>query len=145
MIGLATPDKWVRKAIYEAINNQVVDGETIPCFDQMVSADPEPERYTLMRLQNSTSAETSFCGYSWQHTISVEAFTRTRSQGNPGSRLAVNNIVDMILQATQGLTLDPASNLTIHRINFSIPGDFNERDDGYIVAAKTVLFTIQIN
>ena len=33
MADTAYPDKWVRKAIYDACNDILVSGETIPVFD----------------------------------------------------------------------------------------------------------------
>lgn len=145
MINLNFPDKWVRKAIFDLCNNQTVDGQQIPVFDQVVTADPEPDRYILIRIQTNSSAEQSFCGYQWSHTVTLEAFTRTPANGNPGSRVALDNIVQMIITQLQALSLDAGSGLTIKRAQLSTPGDFYDLDDGYAVAAKTLLLQLNIN
>lgn len=145
MINTPLPDKWVRKAIFDACNGMTVDGDTIPVFDMRVTQEPEPEKYILIRVQNNGSERASFCGYRWTHRVNIEAFTRTPANLNPGTRVAVDNIVDNILTALQGLGLDAGSGLTIKSSNFSTLGDFYEIDNGYAVAAKTVLLELEIN
>lgn len=145
MIDLGLPDKWIRQALFNALDGQVVDGDPIPVFDSLATVDPEPSKYILLQVQSNVSTELTFCGYEWTHSATLEVFTRSLDNGNPGSRLAVNNIVDMLLSQVQNLTLDPGSNLNIHRITASLPGGFYEKDDGYVVAASTVLLQFRIN
>ena len=109
----ALPDKYVRKAIFNAINNMVVDGKTIKCFDYRVTGRKIPDYYTLITTQTNRVNKANKCEYSWNSSVLIDIFTRYEGAGNPGSRLFADNILDKVRDLTHSLTLDVASNLTI--------------------------------
>lgn len=144
MITLALPDKWVRKAIYDLCNGQVVDGQAIPVFDYRTAGN-FPDRYVRILDQSSQSAATTKCGWRWVNTTIIEAFYRYASGGNQGSRLAADDIAQMVLTQLQAYDLDPASNLNLVRYQVSTLTDFLDDDGRYITTSKILSLTSVIN
>ena len=120
------PNKWIRKAIATAINNIVVDGITIPCYDTRVTADVNsdiPNHYILMTSQSNEVDKNNKCAYNWQSQIVLDIVTIYDLPGNPGSRLLSDNILEAVKNNTNNLVLDVASSLTILTQNPSFPND----------------------
>lgn len=107
------PNKWVRKAVYDAINNIEVDGYDIPCFDTYVSGANQPDYYTILSTQTSSVDKNNKCEWFWDSSITIEAVAYYPRPGNPGSKLLANNIIDEIRFQTNDLVLDTASDLEI--------------------------------
>lgn len=106
------PDKWIRQAIHNAINNIIVDGETIPNYDYQVTGNTIPSFYTLVTSQNNL-VEYTKCDDVWRSFTLLEIYTSYFATTNPGSKLLADNIADECLTLTDSLVLDPASDLQI--------------------------------
>jgi hypothetical protein len=120
------PDKWVRKAVSELIDNIVVDTWVIPTYDQRVTTGTNsdiPNYYTIMSTQTNEVDKGNKCEWNWESSILIDVFTSYDLPGNPGSRLLADNILDQVRANLNGMTLDPTSNLTILNINMSFPDD----------------------
>lgn len=117
------PDKYIRKAIYSAINNIVVDSKTIKCYDYRVTGKTIPNYYTIISSQTNMVDKANKCEYAWRSNVLVEVFTKYKGVGNTGSRLFADNILDAIKTQTDSLTLDVASGLTIVWQTQSFPND----------------------
>ena len=113
------PNKWIRKAIYDAINNMVVDGVTVPCYDTRVYGNVNPDVYVLITSQTNTEDKATKCGSRWESTLVLDVFTRYSGTSNPGSNLLSDNIADEIMSRTSAILLDEESNLQIITLNFS--------------------------
>ena len=57
------PNKWVKKAVYDVINNIVVDGKTIRCYDTNVTGNTKPNYYTLLTTQSNDVEKANKCEY----------------------------------------------------------------------------------
>jgi len=88
------PDNYIRKAIYDRINDIVVDTKTIKCFDSR--ANNGPLNYVLLTAQTKEVDKSNKCEYRWESTILVEIYTKTTSSGNTGSRVLLANIEQAI-------------------------------------------------
>ncbi len=120
------PDKWIRKAIYDAVNNIVVDTITIPIFDSRVTIDSNtdvPQHYILMTSQSNEVDKLDKCEWNWESQILLDIITSYDLPGNPGSRLLADNILDAVRAATTSLVLDAGSGLSISRYTMSFPSD----------------------
>lgn len=117
------PDKYIRKAIHSAINNMVVDGKTIRCFDYRVTGRKIPDYYTLITTQTNQVNKANKCEYAWESSVLIDIFTRYEGAGNPGSRLFADNILDKVRELTDSLTLDVSSNLKIVWQKQGFPND----------------------
>jgi len=129
------PDKYIRKAIYTAINGIVVDGEAILCYDSRVTG-KGVDNYTLMTTQTNSVDKRTKCGYDWQSSILIEVFTRYKLTGNTGSRLLADNILDEVRSLTDSLTLDVASGLDIVTQIQSFPNDLITETTNEIIIRK---------
>ena len=84
------PDKHIRKAIFDEINNIVVSGKTIPCYDSRGTN--APSNYVLLTSQTKEVDKATKCSYRWETMLLIEIFTKVTSSGNTGSRVFLNDI-----------------------------------------------------
>jgi hypothetical protein len=123
------PDKWIRKAIYDVINNiSVVDemsGDVlvVKCYDSRVMADNDITQYVLMTTQTNTVDKSTKCGNRWESSILLDIVTTFNGAGNYGSRLLADNILDKVRALTDSLTLDVASGLEVVYQSQDFPND----------------------
>lgn len=124
------PDKWVRKAIYTAINNMIVLDELtsqslqVPCFDSRVPTTNAKDYYVLLTTQTNRVDKSVKCGYRWESSILLDIVTKYNSTGNAGTRLFADNILDKARELTNSLVLDATSGLTVVRQTQEFPNDF---------------------
>ena len=85
-----SPDKHIRKAIFDKINNIVVSGKIIPCYDSRAAN--APSNYVLLTAQTKEVEKSNKCDYRWTTSILIEIYTKVTSSGNTGSRLMLNDI-----------------------------------------------------
>lgn len=131
------PDKWIRKAIFDVVNNIIVDGKNIKCFDTRVSGS-NLDNYVLLTVQSNEVDKSIKCGDRWESSILIEIYTRYLLTGNTGSRLFTDNITDQVRSLTDNLVLDVASGLTIITQNQSFPNDILDSDDSYMFYRKFI-------
>jgi hypothetical protein len=120
------PDKWVRKAVYNAINNITVDGVLIPCYDSHVTYNAqsdEPQHYVLMTTQTNEVDKRNKCEWFYESSILLDVITSFSGAGNNGSRLLADNILDACRNALVGLDLDVVSGLEIITRTMNFPAD----------------------
>lgn len=123
----ALPNKWVKKAVFEAINNMTVYDEiedeniTVPCYDYRVTANDGKAHYVLMTTQTNVVNKYTKCGDAYESTILLDIVTSYDGTGNPSMSLLADNILDKVRELTNNLTLDVASGLTIHRQTQNFP------------------------
>jgi hypothetical protein len=119
------PDKWVRKAVYDEVNNIVVSGKTIPCYDSRITGRTIPQHYILMTTQTNLVDKANKCEYRWESSILLDIITTYKSSGNTGSRLLADNIADSVRNLTDSLTLGAGSGLSIISQIQSFPNDIS--------------------
>ena len=81
------PDKYIRKAIYDLLNNIVVSGKTIKCFDARVFGNQDVSDYIILANQTKNIDKATKCDYRWNGSIMIEIYTRSSS-----SRVLLNDI-----------------------------------------------------
>ena len=89
-----SPDKFIRKAISDNINNIVVSGKIIPCYDSR--ATNAPSNYVLLTAQTKEVLKETKCDYDWETSTLIEIYTKVSSSGNTGSRVLLNDIEQAI-------------------------------------------------
>lgn len=95
MAVTVNPDKFIRKAVHDKINNIVVSGKTIKSFDSR--ATNAPNEYVLLTAQTKEVDKTNKCDYRWESILLIEIYTKNTSSGNTGSRLLINDIEQEIM------------------------------------------------
>lgn len=81
------PDKYIRKAIYDLLNNIVVSGKTIKCYDARVYGNQNVTDYIILANQTKNVDKANKCEYRWQGSVLIEIYTRSSS-----SRVLLNDI-----------------------------------------------------
>lgn len=105
------PDKYIRKAVHDQINNIVVSTKIIKSFDSR--APNAPSEYVLLTAQTKEVDKATKCGYRWESSLLIEIYTKTTSSGNTGSRLLLNDIEQAIIDLlSPKLTVAGFQNLT---------------------------------
>jgi hypothetical protein len=89
------PDKYIRKAVIDKLNNIVVNGKTIRCFDSR--ALDAPDNYILLTAQTKDVDKSSKCGYDWETSLLIEIYTQVTSVKNTGSRVLLNDIEQKVI------------------------------------------------
>ena len=89
-----SPDRHLRKAIFDKINNIVVSGKIIPCYDSR--ATNAPSNYVLLTAQTKEVLKETKCDYEWETSTLIEIYTKVTSSGNTGSRVLLNDIEQAI-------------------------------------------------
>lgn len=139
------PDKYIRKAVYNAINNITVDGVKIPCYDSYETTRVEKNAYVLLSTQTNTVSKTNKCEYQWESSILIDIVTKYKRPGKTGSRLFADNICDEIRRLTDALTLDVASNLTVVWQIQSFPNDLTSMGENETVFRKFIRIEMLLN
>lgn len=107
------PDKWVRKAVFDATNNMVVSAQTIKTFDSRITGNENLSAYILMTAQDKDVLKNTKCEYEWETSLLIEIYTRYSSAGNTGSRVFLNEIEQAVIDALNPkLTIQFFTNVT---------------------------------
>ena len=141
------PDKWVRKAVWDAINNIVVDTIAIPCYDTHVTYDAqndEPEHYILMTTQTNDVDKRNKCEWFWESSILIDIITSYSGAGNNGSRLLADNIADACRAALVNLTLDVGSGLEVVQETMNFPADISTDVGAEVIFRKFIRLELRI-
>jgi len=138
------PDKWLRKAIFDAVDEIVVDGEIIYVYDSRVSGVAQPDFYVLMSSQTNEVDKNNKCEWFWESEILLDIRATFFLTEDSGSRLLVDNITDAVRNLTQNLILDGASGLEIIKTSMSFPNDLNEITEGEIMYRKFIRLNLLI-
>lgn len=138
---MTLPDKWVRLAVYTAINNMTVNTETIPCYDTRAT-NYTGDFYVIMSTQTNEDMPTK-CGRGWRHTILLDIFTRYRR--NTGSREMADDIAQAVITALDGLALSGAAGIDVMNQRLTAPNDLVTETQNEIVHRKLLRYELIIN
>ena len=139
------PDKYIRKAVFSAVNKLVVDTFTIPAFDSRVSGNVIPDHFILMTTQTSQVNQMTKCGDVWESSILIDVVTTYDGSGNTGSRLLSENILDAVRSATNNLVLDVSSGLVIQKQTQDFPNDIVTITENENIFRKLMRLELTIN
>lgn len=121
---LPLPDKYVRKAIFTALNHLNIDGNVIPVFDTRAT-DDNARFFVLMTTQTNDESIDSKCDSRWNSSILLDIVTRYDGGGNIGSRVLADNIASEVIERTDNIVLDIESGLKVFRQRFTLPNDIS--------------------
>ena len=138
------PNKWIRKAIFDAVDEIVVDGEIIYVYDSRVSGVDQPDFYVLMSSQTNEVDKNNKCEWFWESEILLDIRATFFLTEDSGSRLLIDNITDAVRNLTRNLILDGASGLEIIKTSMSFPNDLNEITEGEIMYRKFIRLNLLI-
>jgi hypothetical protein len=139
------PDKYVRKAVFDAVNNIVVDTLTIPAYDSRVTGSVIPQHFILMTTQTNQVNQMTKCGDVWESSILIDIVTTYDGSGNTGSRLLADNILDAVRNATNNLVLDVSSGLVVQKQIQDFPNDIVTITENENIFRKLMRLELTIN
>ena len=139
------PDKWIRKAVYDAVNNIVVDTITIPCYDGRVVGNIIPDHFILLSTQTSQTNQIIKSERSWESSILIDIVTTYKSSGNPIPRILADNILDAVRSATNNLALDASCGLVIQMQTQDFPNDIITVSGNENIFRKLMRIELTIN
>jgi hypothetical protein len=97
---MVNPNKYVRKALYDAING------TYPCFDMQVTGDTNPTQYVIISTQDKQHDRPTKCGGRWVTFTLLDLVCIYNGAGNVGSRVANDDMENAILGLIENLEVD---------------------------------------
>lgn len=106
------PDKFIRKAVFDATNNIVVNSKIIKTFDSRLTGNADLTEYILMTAQDKDVLKNTKCEHEWNCSLLIEIYTRYSSVGNTGSRSLLNDIEQAVMDVLNpNLTIQGFSNV----------------------------------
>jgi hypothetical protein len=136
------PSKYIRKSIFNAINNMVVNGLTIPCYDTRVKPSENPNFYVLMTTQSKRVLKQNKCEYFWEADILLDIVAIYNGAGNSGSRVLIDDIENEIRSLTQNLVIE---NFTTIKQTEDFPNNLDNINDNQIVYRNFIRYTLTLN
>jgi hypothetical protein len=91
------PDKFIRTAVFDLVNDITVNGKVIKCYDSRLAGDSKVTEYILLTSQTKEVDKATKCEYRWETSLLIEIFTKTSSAGNSGSRVLLNDIEQAVI------------------------------------------------
>ena len=143
------PDRYIRKTVYDLLDNQLIDGNTIKVYDVRATGVDVQDNYILMTTQTATVDKANYCEYQWICTILLDFFTKYKRQGNTGSRLLVDNIVEESRAILDSDFITEFNNagvgLEVIDMTMTFPSDITSITDNEIVHRKFLRLELRIN
>lgn len=100
------PNKYLRKAFFDVLNNITVSGNVIPCFDERVTGNTVPKHYILLSTQTKSQDKYTKCADRWECDILIDITTTYPATGNTGSKLLAEDIEEAVINLEDNLTLE---------------------------------------
>jgi len=115
----SNPDKYIRKAVYDLVNNITVSEKVIKCYDSRVTGNENLTEYVLLTAQTKEVEKANKCDYRWETSLLIEIYTKTSSAGNSGSRLLLNDIEQAVYDLlSSGIEVDNGFEILKQNITF---------------------------
>jgi hypothetical protein len=117
------PNKYIRKAIIDALNGLEVNGYSIPVYDTRVPSMDTPNHYIIISTQVNNVLKQNICEDFWESNTTLDIVTSYSKPGNPGSRLLCNDITDEVLFLLDDFTMPVESDLKVLFQTISTPNE----------------------
>lgn len=113
---MVNPNKYVRKALYDAISTEY------DCFDTQVTGNVNPSQYVLISTQDKEIDKASKCGYRWISYTLLDLVRIYDGSGNVGSRVANDDMENTIMQLIENIEID---GYTVVNRRYEFPSNIN--------------------
>lgn len=132
------PDKWIRKAIYDALDGMTINTNLIRVYDVFITRGNNdlPDHYIIQSTQSNEVNKANKCESYWESTLLLDVVTTFFGGGNPGDRVLVDDILDEVRNRVDNLSLDVTSGLEIIDLHMSFPPDITTKTDNENVFRK---------
>ena len=113
---MVNPNKYVRKALYDAISTEY------DCFDTQVTGNVNPSQYVLISTQDKEIDKASKCGYRWVSYTLLDLVRIYDGSGNVGSRVANDDMENTIMSLIENIEID---GYTVINRRYEFPSNIN--------------------
>lgn len=113
---MVNPNKYVRKALYDAISTEY------DCFDTQVTGNLNPSQYVLISTQDKEIDKASKCGYRWVSYTLLDLVRIYDGSGNVGSRVANDDMENTIMSLIENIEID---GYTVINRRYEFPSNIN--------------------
>ena len=96
---MINPNKFVRKAIYEAVK------DTYSCFDTQVTGNKNPTEYVIISTQDKEIDKATKCGNRWVSYTLLDIVCIYNGSGNVGSRVKNDDMENAILALIENISI----------------------------------------
>ena len=97
---MVNPNKYVRKALYDAISPEY------DCYDMQVTGNDNPTQYVLISTQDKEIDKATKCNYQWISYTLLDIVKIYNGAGNVGSRLINDDMEATIMELIENITVD---------------------------------------
>jgi hypothetical protein len=113
---MTNPSKYVRKAIFDAVN------ATYPCYDMQVTGKLNPTQYVIISTQDKEIDKATKCGNRWISYTLLDMVCIYNGAGNTGSRVANDDMENAILALIANITI---SGYTVLNRTYEFPSNLD--------------------
>jgi len=112
---MENPNKYVRKAIFDAVN------DTYSCYDTQVTGKQTPTQYVIISTQDKEIDKATKCGNRWVSYTLLDMVCIYNVGGNVGSRLANDDMENAIMALIENITID---GFTVLNRRYEFPSNY---------------------
>ena len=135
---MINPDSHIRSYFFNTLNGQVVDNKTITIHDFRVPFNGT--HYIIMNAQSSEPNRDNKCDIiSYNARINLDIVTIF--DGVSGSRLFADNIKEMVMNATQNITI---AGFNVDEVNVTYPDDLDLLTNTQSIFRKLITYEFKI-
>ena len=99
------PNKYLRKAFFDVLNNITVSGNVIKCYDERITGASVPANYILLSTQTKSQDKYTKCADRWNVDILIDIVTTYPATGNTGSKLLADDIEEQVINLEETIIL----------------------------------------
>lgn len=140
-MNTGNPDKFIRKEIYDRLHNQEVNGVNFKCYDSRLTSSNDNQYFligTQLNLPNNTK-----CNRGWLNNTEIQVVVRTKK--NTGSRVLLDDAVDLVLIELDSFSLPSSSGMKVSLSELTIDNELTEETTSEIFYTKIIRIETTIN
>ncbi len=140
-MNTGNPDKHIRKEIYDRLHNQEVNGVNFKCYDSRLTSANDNQYFligTQLNLPNNTK-----CNRGWLNNTEIQVVVRTKK--NSGSRVLLDDAVDLVLTELDSFSLPSSSGMKVSLSELTIDNELAEETTHEIFYTKIIRIETTIN
>lgn len=144
----------VRRAYFSVLTPLIIDGVTIPVFDEEVnSVEVIPVLngalcYVIIQDQQEVEGNQNYCSYRQECNLTIRIVTKFESNKAIGKKVAerISNIVqNKIKPSGKTHTLIDANGYSFQQVNKELSRTINENANGLTAVSKVIIYNIKVN
>lgn len=140
-MNTGNPDKHIRKEIYDRLHNSEVNTLTFKCYDTNVTS-ANDNQYFIIGTQLNQPNRTK-CNRGWINSTEIQVVVRLKK--NVGSRVLLDDAIDLVLTELDSFSLPVLSGFKISLSELSIENELVEETPSEIFYTKILRIETTIN